>query len=343
MARLERRGHGSLGGGGSSGGVQDSLPEGSHFIQGTHPFPGLLSHFHPGQSLGAGSGVSAPKRSDQIGSASFTGLLQPVIYDDEGVGVVVTNDRPFPVEPTGVQNTVQDGDYPVHSVVSPQGGLDGLLGPQRCIFSNSSSSGIQEISQVHDPRECLPILGPLFRSLYGPAGLRAGHGSSFKNSSQSWREATPLSGRLANSGVLPGAGYSCSEDSSSLMQPPGDCRQLGEVPACSNSEPLLSGSPFGHYQFPGFSSPETSRQAALNWRRVSVLRDAACKILAGVLGGSVLSNSADSGRLPEDAVVAVHSSQSLGSGRSGRSGSVVPGDWSQSSLVDGPRAGNFPR
>ena len=282
----------------------------------------------PGQGLGAGSGVFVLEGSYRAGSTSFTGLLQPVICDNEGLGVVATSDRPFPVEPPGVQNTVQDGDFPVHSVVSPQGGLDGLRGPQGCLFSNSSSSGIQEISKDHGPRECLPIQGPLFRSIYGPAGLHAGHGSGFENSSQSWREATPLSGRLADSGVHPGAGYSCSEDSSSLMQPSGDCRQLGEVTACSDSEALLSGSPVGHYPFQGFSSPETSRQAALNWRRVSVLRDAACNILAGVAGGSVLSHSAGSGRPPEDAVVAVHSAQSLGSSRSGRSGSVVPGDWS---------------
>ena len=92
------------------------------------------------------------------------------------------------------------------------------------------------------------------------------------------------------------------------------------------------------YQFLGFSSLEMSRQAALNWRRVSVLRGAACKILAGVSGSSVLSNSADSGRPPEDAVVPVCSSPSLGLGRSRISGSVVPRDWSRSSLVDGPRA-----
>ena len=95
VAQLERRGSGTLGGGGSAGGVQDSLPEVSHFIRGTHPFSGLLSHFHPGQGLGAGSGVSAPEGSYRAGSTSFTGLLQPVICDNEGLGVVATSDRPF--------------------------------------------------------------------------------------------------------------------------------------------------------------------------------------------------------------------------------------------------------
>ena len=51
MAHLERRGRGSLGGGGSVGRIQHSFPEGSHFIQGAHPFFGLLSQIHPGKAL----------------------------------------------------------------------------------------------------------------------------------------------------------------------------------------------------------------------------------------------------------------------------------------------------
>ena len=121
MAHLERRGHGSLGGGGPSGRIQHSLQEGSHFIQGTHPFFGLLSQFHPGKSLSAGGGVSAPEGSHRAGSTSFAGLLQPVICSDEGLGVMATSDRSFSSEPQGVENTFQDGDSPIHSVVSPQG------------------------------------------------------------------------------------------------------------------------------------------------------------------------------------------------------------------------------
>ena len=79
MAHLERRGRGSLGGGGSSERIQNSFPEGSLFIQGAYPFPGLLFQFHPGQSLGAGGGVSAPEGSNRAGSTSFTRSLQTVI------------------------------------------------------------------------------------------------------------------------------------------------------------------------------------------------------------------------------------------------------------------------
>ena len=337
MAHLERRGRGSLGGGGSAGRIQHSFPEGSHFIQGAHPFFGLLSQFHPGQNLSAGGGVSAPEGSDRAGSTSFTGLLQPVNCSNEGLGVVATSNQSFSFELQGGEDTFQDGDSPVHSVVGPQRGLDGLHRSQRCLSSDSNTSGIQKISEVHGLRESLPIQGPLLWSVHGPAGLHAGHGSGFGNSSQSWHSSSTLSGRLADSGVLPGAGSPGFEDSSSSLQLSGGCRQLGEISACSDSNNLLSGSPFGLNQFQGFSSPETSRQATLNWRRVSILRGTACKILAGVAGSSVFSNSAHSGGTAADAVVPVCSSPRLGSSESRSARSVVSRDLPRSSLVVEPR------
>ena len=58
-----------------------------HFIQGTHPFYGLLSQHHPGQSLGAGGGVSAPEGSHRAGFASFAGLLQPFVRSHKASGL----------------------------------------------------------------------------------------------------------------------------------------------------------------------------------------------------------------------------------------------------------------
>ena len=120
MAHLEQRGRGSLGGGGSSGRISHSFLEGSHFIQGAHPFFGLLPQFHPGQGFGAGSGVSAPEGSYRVGSTSFSRLLQPSFCSDESLMVLAAGDRPFLTKSQGVEDTIQDGDYPVHSVVSPQ-------------------------------------------------------------------------------------------------------------------------------------------------------------------------------------------------------------------------------
>ena len=133
VAHLERRGRGYLGGGGSSGRLPHPFPEVSHFIQGTHPLYGLLPQHHPGQSLGAGGGVSAPEGSHRAGSASFARLLQAIVCCHEGLGVVAASNRSLAFEPQSAQNTVQDGDSPIRSVVSPQGVLDGLHRPEGCI------------------------------------------------------------------------------------------------------------------------------------------------------------------------------------------------------------------
>ena len=338
MAHLERRGHRSLGGGGSSGRLPHPFPEGSHFIQGTHPLYGLLPPHHPGQSLGAGGGVSAPEGSHRADSASFARLLQPIVCRHEGFGVVAASNRSLAFEPQSVQDTIQDGDSPICSVVSPQRVLDGLHRPEGCIFARSDASGIQEVSSVHGVRQSLPIQGSLLWSVHGSAGLHAGHGSGFGDSSQSWNSASALSGRLVDSGVLPRAGSSCSEDGPPFVQFSGDSRQLGEVSACADSENDLPRSPVGLCQFPGFSSPEASRQTSFNWRRVSVLRRSACEILARVAGGDVLSDSARSGGTAADAAVPVCSSSKLGSLRSRSSCEVVSGNPPGSSLVVRPRA-----
>ena len=337
VAHLERQGRGSLGSGSSAGRIQNSFPEGSRFIQGTHPFSGLLSQLHPGQGLGAGSGVSASERSYRTKSTSFPGLLQLAFCNDEGLRVVATHHRPLSLEPHGVKNTVQDGYSSVHPLVCLQGGLDGLHRPPGCISTDSSPSGIPEVSAVHGIREGLPIQDSLFWSSHGATSLHAGHGSGFGNSSQSWHSAPPISGRLADSGVPSRAGSPVFEDSSSALQLSGDRRQLGEISACSDSNHLLSGGHTGFHQFPGFSSPETDRQAALNWRRISVLRGTACKILAGVARSAVLFNSAHSGGTAEDAVVPVSPQPQLESGRSRRASSVVSGGPPGPALVASPR------
>ena len=196
----------------------------------------------------------------------------------------------------------------------------------------------KKVSLVHGGRQSLPIQGSLLWSVHGSAGLHAGHGSSFGDSPQSWNSASALSGRLADSGVLPRAGSSCSEDGPPVVQLSGDSRQLGEVSTCADSEDDVPRSPAGLCQFPGFSSPETSQQASLNWRRISVLRKSACEILARVAEGAVLSDSAHSEGTAADAVVPVCPSSGLGPLKSLSSCALISGDPSGSSLVVGPRA-----
>ena len=79
LAGVERRGRGTLSSGGLAVGIPDSLPLGSHLILGSHPFTGVCPQFHQGQSSGGRGSGSAEQGCHRAGSASISGLLQPVI------------------------------------------------------------------------------------------------------------------------------------------------------------------------------------------------------------------------------------------------------------------------
>ena len=100
------------------------------------------------------------------------------------------------------------------------------------------------------------------------------------DSSQDGGTASPVPRRLVASGFLARAGSPCSEDSAPALQVARACRQLGEVSGDSDSTDSLSESHLELNYFQGFSCPEESREASLNWRRILVLRQSASIILA---------------------------------------------------------------
>ena len=130
---------------------------------------GFLPPHHPGQSLGSGGGVSAPKGSLRAGSTFFAGLLQPFVFCHEGLGVVAASNN------LSLLNLI------VLKIHHSEGGVS----------ASSDASEIQIVSSVHGVRQSLPIHGSLLRSLRGSAGLHAGHGSGFGASPQSWIRLRP--------------------------------------------------------------------------------------------------------------------------------------------------------
>ena len=128
----------------------------------------------------------------------------------------------------------------------------------------------------------------------------------------------------------------CSEDSASALQVSGDSRQLGEVSDDSNSTDGLSG---GHSElnfFQGFSCPEESREASLNWRHILVLRQTANGILARALRSAGLNDPARARRSSSHEISPACSAETVGSCGSVTDSRVVSGDSSGSRLVARP-------
>ena len=100
----------------------------------------------------------------------------------------------------------------------------------------------------------------------------------------------------------------------------------------------LSGGSVGLCLFQGFSCPETSREASLNWRRILVLQATARVILAGASRGSVVYDSARSGKQASDEISSVCSQTLLGSSRSVESCSVDSGGACRPRMVAQLRA-----
>ena len=333
LAGVERRGRGTLGGGSLAVGIPDSLPLGSHFIQGSHPFAGVCSQVHQGQSFGGGGSGSSEQGCHRVGSASISRLLQPAVCCYESFRGVETGHRPVHSELEGAADILQDGDTLIRFSLGSSGGLDGVAGLEGCVLAGANASGFTQVPQVHGGGEGVPVQGTLFRPLHGSTSFYQGHGSCVSDFTQDGGTTSLLPGRLVASGFLTRAGSSCSEDGAPTLQAPRDCRQLGEVAVSSDSADDLSGSPSGFHCFQGFSCPEESREASLNWRRILVLRQTASVILAGVVRGAVLNDPTRSWGSPSHEVAPADASTSVGSGRSVSTGRMVSVDPRRSLVV----------
>ena len=338
LAGVERQGRGSLGSGGLAVGISRSLPSDTHLIQGTHPLSGVQSQFHQGQGLGLGGSFSVGEGSNRAGSPPISGVLQPVICSDEGLRVMEAGNRPLTTEPEDSEDFLQDGDTPVGSAFGTIWRLDGVSRLEGCVLASSDASGFSQVSQVRGLWEGLPVQSSLLWPLHGFSGFHLGHGSCFGFSSPIRHSVTSLPRRLAHPGLLLRAGSPCSGFSLPALSLTGDSRQLGEVAADSNAALGVSRGPFGLYLFQGFSCPQESREASLNWRRILVLRASAGVILPGAAGCIGFIDSARSGREASDAVSPVSSQAILGSDRPVDSRSVDSGDPLQSGVVTRSRA-----
>ena len=152
-------------------GIPDSLPLGSHLIQGSHPFPGVCLQFHQGQNSGGRGSGFADQGCLRAGSASISRLLQPVIHGYESFRGVETGHRPFRSELEDSADILQDGDTSIRSSLDSSGGLDGVSGLEGCVLAGANAPGFTQVPQVHGGGEGVPVQGTLLRLFHGSASF----------------------------------------------------------------------------------------------------------------------------------------------------------------------------
>ena len=197
-------------------GIPDSLPLGSHLIQGSHPFTGVCLQFHQGQSSGGRGSGSAEQGSLRAGSASISRLLQPVIHGYESFRGVETGHRPFHSELEDSADILQDGDTSIRSSLGSSGGLDGVVGLEGGVLAGANAPGFMQVLQVH-----------------GGGGGRCTGSRYFASAFPRLRKFLPESWLLCQR-FYTGWGYdfvatwtTCSEAGAPTLQVPRDCCQLG--------------------------------------------------------------------------------------------------------------------
>ena len=139
---------------------------------------GFLPPHHPGKSLAPGGAVSAPKGSLRAGSAFFTGLLQPFVLYQQGLGVVAANINSLAF---------------VRKIHHPVGSVSAFF---RCIRIPDTFFGSWLLAKFSNSWLFAWFFPRLRRSSRG-SWLRFGVFSTVLDS------APALSARLAHSGVLP--------------------------------------------------------------------------------------------------------------------------------------------
>ena len=228
---------------------------------------------------------------------------------------------------------LSDGDHSVCAPVSTPGGLDGLHRSQGSVSSSASSSCFSSLSTLRVPGHGLPVQSSVFWPLRGSAGLHQGHGSCFSYTPFSGYPYASIPRRLASpvflSGVSPGGSPDCPPTLSRI----GNSHQSQEVQPRTFPGSAVSRGRHRLHLFQGFSVGGTHLTAAVNSRRISVLRLAYCELVAVASRRAFFAGSPRSWRQTEDAVPPALPPSFMEPSGSGGSSVGVDGVSSQSPVV----------
>ena len=279
-----------------------ALPQHSSSLQCSQSIASLQPHLHQGGcSGGCHLGLNCQGCCGAC-STPFFRLLQPSVCSVEDLGVMASGHRPLPSQSLCGRVTLSDGDHSVRAPVSTSGGLDGLHRSQGSVSSSAGSSCFSSLSSLHVPWHGLPVQSAVLWPLHGSAGLHQGHGSCFSYTPFSGYPYASIPRRLAGPVFLSGVSPRGSSDCPPTLSRIGDCHQPPEVQPHTFPGSSVSGGRHRLHLFQGFSVGGTHLTAAINSRRVSVLRLAYRELVAVASRRSFFAGSPRSWQQTEDAV-----------------------------------------
>ena len=330
-----------MGGGGAEVWVSHPFPQHSS-VRDSGPDAFLQPLLHQrGCSRGGHPGLNCQGCSGAC-STSFSGLLQPSVRCVEDLGVVASGHRPLPPQSLCGCVPLSDGDHSVGSPVSSSGRLDGLHRLEGSVPPSAGSPGLSSLSTLFVQGSRFPVQSAVLWPLHGSTGLLSGHGSCFRHPPRYGDSHTQVSRRLASPVVLSGIPPPGSPDCPQPLPRVGDRGQPGEIPPRSIPGGAVSRGCHQHPDFHGFSVAGAHIQAAVNCRRISILRLASRELVALAAGHVFFAGSPGSWRQTADAVSPAVPPSFLGSCRSLGSG-AFDGGVSQRPPVVAPPSSPLPR
>ena len=138
--------------------------------------------------------------------------------------------------------------------------------------------------------------------IHGSSGLLSGHGSCFRHSPRYGCPHAQISGRLASPVIFSGVPSQGSPDSPRALPWVRGGDQPGEIPSRPIPGGAVSRCSDQHPVFCGFSIARSHFQAAVNRRRISILRLASREVMALSAGNAFFAGSPGSWRQTADAV-----------------------------------------
>ena len=330
-----------MGGGGAAVWVSHPFPQLTSTVSGSCPYAFLQPLLHQGGCAQGGHPRLSCQGCCGASSTSFSGLLQPSVCRVEDLGVVASGHQPLPPQSLCGCVPLSDGDHPVCSPVGSSGRLDGLHRLERSVPTGFGTSGISSFPTLCVQGSRFPIQSSVLWPIHGSTGLLLGHGSYFRHSPRYGYPHAQVSRRLASPVVLSGIPPPGSPDCPRALPRAGGCDQPGEIPPRTIPGDAVSQCRDQHPVFCGFSIARSHLQAAVNRRRISILRLASREVMALAAGHAFFAGSPSSWRQTADAVSPVVSQSILGSRRSLGSG-VLDSVLSSRSPVVAPPASPLP-